>query len=283
MNKLFSKSNRIMMLLLLLITLLIVSGMFFSPFGSSGVVLTFLVGLVSLVGVLGSHVIALGLTLLLFFILGSILFWLSMTQTVTFLIDMPYVYILVWMVLLIIVAITSGRISMLMRELEARNLQLNKHIETLVAIDPVTGFDNKDRFFIELELEHNRAKRYGNTFTLILFKVNYLESFQKMYGKLAYDSLFQTLAAGVFKSTRVSDKKFRIADDTFGLILPDTDVANVAIVEAKLENELAVYQLENKQFITLSFEFGSVGFEEEREDYMQLYERAKEKVQPYVS
>lgn len=283
MNKLFSDSNRIIFLALLLLVLSTVSSLLFAPFGSSGMVLIFLIGLVGMVGIIGSHLLALGLTLVLFFILGSVMFWISLTDTVEFLYDIPYTHILLWMALLILVALFSGRLAMHVRQLQTNNLDLTERIRTLVAIDPVTGFDNKDRFFIELELEHNRARRYGNTFTLLLFKINYLDSFQKMYGQHEYDLLFQQIAASIFKSTRVSDKKFRIDTDTFALILTDTSVDNVSIIEAKLENELKVYQLENKQFISLSFEFGSIGFEEENEDYRALYERAQERVQPYVS
>src|SRR5690625_7692013 len=79
----------------------------------------------------------------------------------------------------LIIAIVSGSLSGLFRNELKKNEHLKKEFQTLVAVDSVTGFDNKVRMFVEIELEYNRAQRYGQTFSFILIKWNFFEQFQK--------------------------------------------------------------------------------------------------------
>src|SRR5699024_4074943 len=114
------------------------------------------------------------------------------------------------------------------------NKSLREEQMRLVAIDPITGFDNKERMFVELELEYNRSKRYGQTFTLIFLKVNHVDQFEKLYGEEEMSRLFKHIANEIHHSIRRSDQKFKPEKDLFAFILSNTPIGNITPVLKKL-------------------------------------------------
>src|SRR5690625_2315051 len=277
MNKLLTKNNRIVMTALFTFLVMSASGVILLPTGPQGLTLFLLVAFVGIIGIIGGLIIALGFTLLLFFSIGSILFWTSFTGA-SLLIDIPMVYLLMWMIMLLVISIITGRFSMMLKELSVENIELREQINTLVAIDPITGFDNKERMMLELELEFSRSKRYHHTFSFLLIKVNHLDEFGKLYGERELNNVLLHISKGIYQSTRKSDQKFRPEHDTFSILLTDTPIEMIDIVIDKINNQLKVFQLQNKKYITLSFEFGYTGFDHEMEDHLSLYEATKEQV-----
>lgn len=282
MQKLFNKQFRIRLLLVGILIIFVISGMLLLFQGQEGIMLFLLTGLVGIVGVVSGLLPALALTLLLFFIIGSLIFW-FLFGTSSLESSLTLNYILIWMVKLLILAIMAGRLSMLIKELHEANFELREQINTLVAIDPITGFDNKERMLLELELEYNRSKRYGRTFSFLLIKVNHFEQLRKLYGEQELNRILLHLSTEIYRSVRKSDYKFRPEKDLFGLLLTETSAKDVQRVIDKLNKELSVFQLKNKKYITLEFEYGHVSYGEEIEDYLKVYELAKEQVSFHVS
>jgi len=248
------------------------------PYGEPGILLLLLTLFVSIIGLVSGVTYAVGASIILFFTVGSIIFWIGITEVQLFNDHISILYITYWMAAQLIIAIVSGSLSGLFRNELKENEHLKKEIQTLVAVDSVTGFDNKVRMFVEIELEYNRAQRYGQTFSFILIKWNFFEQFQKLYGEAEVDLALRHIAKQLYKHTRDSDQKFRAEDDMFALLLPNTDVSNVELVIEKLNREMAVFELQNNKFVTLTFEYGYVGFDEDIGSYIDIYETALEQV-----
>lgn len=278
MNKLLTRKNRIFIMVITILVIIASSSVILLPFDQVGFILFLLTVLISSVGILRGPIVALGITLSLFFVIGSILFWGSFSGLPLFESDIPVFILLGWMTLLLIISIITGRFSLLTKELTTGHEQLEEQIRTLVAIDPVTGFDNKDRMLLELELEFSRSKRYQHTFSFLLIKINHFDEFRKLYGEVELTNLLRHLSRGIYESTRMSDEKFRPEQDLFALLLTDTPIDAIEIVTNKITEKLRVFQLENGKYVTLSFEFGYAGFDPEIESYHVLYEQAKEQV-----
>ncbi|MGM8213103.1 GGDEF domain-containing protein [Virgibacillus sp. W0430] len=283
MNKLLNKRSRILFLTVVVLLLNLVVSIFFLPYDSIGLILFVLAMLVSIIGVMGTVLASLGLTLVLFFLIGSGFFWVSFSDGNLFVVSIPYVLILAWMIILLLLSLAAGQLSSEIKTTINENNELREQIRTLVAIDPITGFDNKERMLVELELEFNRSKRYGHTFTLILIKINHMEQFGKLYGDQELSNLLQYFSQSLYKSVRASDHKYRPEKDTFALLLTDTPVDDAQLVINKLNNTLQVYQLQNKKFITLQLTYGVVGFSADIKNHNELYDLAMEQVEEHVS
>lgn len=267
-----------------LISMLLIAGsVLLMPYGQSGFMLLALLGLISIVGFLAGQVIALGLSLILFFMLGSILFWMSLSNTVLFDQSIPMEAFLLWMGLSVVVAIASGTVSVRLRRMHAETIDLRTQIHTLVAVDPVTGFDNKERLMTELNLEFSRSKRYGHTFTLLLIRMNHIESFIKLYGQKEFEHVLQHVATEINKSTRLSDHKFRADKDTFALLLPGTPLSDIGVVIEKLHEKLELVPVKRKKGVTIPFTYGYAACNDHVESVEELYGEAEEQVLANVS
>lgn len=277
MNKLLNSPFRITFNIILLLLSIVILAVILVPVGEIGLILLLLTIIIGVIGLLIGIVAALGLTLLLYFLIGSSYFWLAFTNNL--MIDgISNVILLIWMVTLLFIALLTGRIAILMKDLSLENVSLKEEVRELVAVDPVTGFDNKERLYIELESEFNRSKRYEQTFLFLLLKIDHLEQFKKLYGENEYMRMLQHLARGIHNNTRSSDLKFRPEVNLFALILPHTPSEHSELIIEKLNRALRTFQLQNKKYVTLNFQFGYVGFDHELTDFLTIYEQAKEQV-----
>src|SRR5690625_2261007 len=249
-----------LMYVIFIIMTLSISAIFLVPLGDEGIILFSLSLFIVVIGVITGPITALSITLLFYFLIGSILFWAYLTNSFFVHVNIPYFNLLVWTVIILIASLISGRLSTLVKHMMAEKNHLEEQIRTLVAVDPITGFDNEDRMLVELELEYNRSKRYETPFIFLLLKVNHLDQFQKLYGEVEYKNLLQHMAKNIFRLIRISDLKFRVETDMFALLLTNTSLQDIDTIIKKLDEGLSVYKLENKKYISLSITYGYTGF-----------------------
>lgn len=282
MNKWLTKRMRAIILLTMTLILFSLSGVFLFVNGQEGLVLFVLFSFVGFVGIIGGLIPVLSLTLFLFFLIGSIFFWMTFGSS-AFESTLSLSFLFLWMVKLLILALVTGRLHHDLREWDEENTHLHEQISTLVAIDADTGFDNKERMLFELESEFSRSKRYGQTFSFLLMRIRHFDQLEKLYGQAEEKRILNHLAMGIYRHVRKSDLKFRPEKDLIGLLLVQTDEEDVQHVIDKLNRELTVFQLENKKYITLEFDYGVVSYHDELADYTTVYELAKEQVSFHVS
>lgn len=282
MNKLLTKQIRLIILLVITLILFSLAGVFLLLNDQEGIMLFVLTSLVGIVGIATGLIPALGLTLLLFFIIGSTFFWL-MFQSSSIESSVSLSLFFLWMVHLLLVALTTGRLYLQLNDLYEDNVRLREQLNSMVAIDPETGFDNKERMLFELESEFNRSKRYGHMFSFLLIRVRNFDQIQKLYGASELKRILAHLSSGIYRNVRKSDQKFRPEKDLFGLLLVQTSEDDVQRVIDTLDKELTVFQLASKKFITLQLDYGVVSFRDDLDDYLKVYELAKEQVTFHVS
>ncbi len=147
----------------------------------------------------------------------------------------------------------AGRIHDIARELRRSVTRLQSEIKSFVAVDRVTGFDNKQRMKLELSEEIKRAERYGNSFVFLLLHMHYFKEFKSLYGEKETDRLFQYVSQQIRSSVRETDKKFRPSDERIGIVLTHTPAEHMPAVLTKLKKQLGTYQLENGKYVSLTF------------------------------
>lgn len=154
--------------LLILFSVLIVAMSFLTylltPHGQVGMLLIALILLVVIIGLSFGSVASLGLTLLLYFIIGSSFFFVSLPMNRIFPFEIPIISLFIWMIGILLMSLLAGVISYRIQNIFKEKRDLELQAQTLVATDVMTGFDNKERLMFELEAEFNRSRRYGHSF-----------------------------------------------------------------------------------------------------------------------
>jgi diguanylate cyclase (GGDEF)-like protein len=98
-------------------------------------------------------------------------------------------------------------------------------LHRLMTADPLTQVYNKRYFHEALEREHSRATRGETGMSLLLFDVDSWGGIQSAHGQLAADAALRQLAAAVKLGLRPQDVLGRLTEGSFGVILPQTDLA----------------------------------------------------------
>lgn len=111
-------------------------------------------------------------------------------------------------------------------------------VNQLIAVDPETGFDNRNRFFMDLDAERDRLIRNGGTFVVTLPLLN---DFEKHYGRSEYEWFLDYFSDELHEATRRTDKKYRVASDTFAILFPQTSLENAQIVHERVKPLLHEY------------------------------------------
>jgi diguanylate cyclase (GGDEF)-like protein len=96
-------------------------------------------------------------------------------------------------------------------------------------IDFLTGIRNR-RYFIELvNMEINRARRYGHPFTMVCIDLDNFKAVNDCFGHSTGDILLRLVARTIQENIRVTDTVARLGGDEFAILLPETG-RNVAEV-----------------------------------------------------
>ena len=118
----------------------------------------------------------------------------------------------------------------------------NRSLRHLADSDALTGLANRRRFEEILASEHERARRSGLPFSLILVDVDHFKKFNDRYGHVAGDACLRRVAGAIATGPqRPTDLAARYGGEEFAVILPDTDRDGACAVADKIR--LAVQSL----------------------------------------
>lgn len=171
---------------------------------SEGALILCITFVVIAAGIWFGPIYALAVTLIVLFVLGTLMMFFQTGQA-----EEGLRMLVVWGIALLLFSFISGRIHDIAAELRRSVTRLQSEIKSFVAVDRVTGFDNKQRMKLELSEEIKRAERYGNSFVFLLLHMHYFKEFKSLYGEKETDRLFQYVSQQIRSSVRETDKKFR--------------------------------------------------------------------------
>lgn len=152
-------------------------------------------------------------------------------------------------------------------------------LEKLVTLDGSTGFYNQQGFFKQLEEEVGRAKRYGTSFSLLLFQISNLQQLQSIYKKQDIMFIKKTVAEIVASKLRFTDCRGILDDGSIGVILPQTESGGLNIVVSKIDTAVGLIPVKlssAKRMVRVRTSLGYATIENTETDYKMLYLRAKE-------
>ena len=124
------------------------------------------------------------------------------------------------------------------RYLIRENDRLFKENQRLALTDQLTGLFNRRKLMETLEIEVERAQRYGRPLSLIMVDLDDLKGVNDTYGHAAGDKVIQIVAGAIQDHVRRVDLPTRIGGDEFLVLLPEADLEMAALVAKRISNQI---------------------------------------------
>ncbi len=135
------------------------------------------------------------------------------------------------------VLITSGLVSIITRELDNLNFNLNnnqKLIDELRLYDPITGLMRYQQALRLLKSEIIRCQRYKRNVCLLLFQIENDGASKNQPAAEDPEGIKRQMSGALMNSVRTSDIPFE--GDGYGAVLPETNLDGAKIVVNRLTN-----------------------------------------------
>ena len=155
----------------------------------------------------------------------------------------------------------------------AQNL-LKQALETISEIsnrDGLTGIYNRRYLENRLSSEYDRTRRYGGTFSMILFDLDFFKKVNDTYGHLAGDKVLVEISARVRDMLRSSDVIGRYGGEEFVLILPETPLEGARQIAERLREAVALAPvIFDTTPIRVTISMGVTEYQADMDDYATL-------------
>jgi len=187
-----------------------------------------------------------------------------------------------WIIVLPIVVFVVGKLSENIKEIQDTNKELKNETEKLVTIDPVTGLQNIKGFYLDLDGEMSRAKRYEFNLTIMICKIQYFEELINIYGEQKTQEILKKIADELKNSNRNEDKIYKIKDDTFAVILPNTDLIGAEVVKDRFRksvDDVVVNKEEDLEGYHINLKIGMFQYSEKITNPFMFKELAEKEIE----
>ncbi|MCK5220731.1 MAG: GGDEF domain-containing protein, partial [Candidatus Aminicenantes bacterium] len=126
-------------------------------------------------------------------------------------------------VILFLAFMISSHLSMSLRENREILQELLKKTRDLSIRDGLTGLYNQTHFFQMLEDHINKAKRYNEVFSVLLFDIDNFKNYNDNNGHINGSGVIKRIGSIVTDTFRTFDISARFGGDEYIIFLPNTD------------------------------------------------------------
>ena len=127
-------------------------------------------------------------------------------------------------------------------ELKLTQLQLEKRIEDLYVMattDALTGIDNRRNLLEKVQLEIDRALRYGLAVAFLMMDIDHFKVVNDTYGHDAGDRVLQRVGALLHETVRAPDHVGRLGGEEFGILLTNVTPQLGAEIAEQMRRKVA--------------------------------------------
>ncbi len=135
----------------------------------------------------------------------------------------------------------EARVAERTAELELANEQL----ETLLRIDPLMNIGNRRAMEEAMAMAHQRATRYGRTYSVILLDIDYFKAYNDLYGHPRGDRVLRDVGREVTACTRMLDTVYRYGGEEVLVLLPETAKDGTVAVAERIVQSIAGLAIEH--------------------------------------
>jgi two-component system cell cycle response regulator len=107
----------------------------------------------------------------------------------------------------------------------------------LSIVDDLTRLYNSRHFYHQIKMELDRADRYGQPLTLLLFDIDDFKRFNDTYGHIEGDQVLQRLGQVVKNCLRQTDSAYRYGGEEFTVLLPMTTSKEGIVTAERIRSE----------------------------------------------
>lgn len=154
------------------------------------------------------------------------------------------------------------------------NAELHAERERQAVTDGLTGVANRRSFNENFAREFERAKRYGQTLSLVIIDLDFLKRINDNFGHQAGDEAIKAIGTMLRQSSRSIDLPARYGGEEFCLLLPNTDIVMAEQLAERLRRLINDVQIEGPGRISASL--GVASYPLHADDPDSLFLRADE-------
>jgi diguanylate cyclase (GGDEF)-like protein len=118
--------------------------------------------------------------------------------------------------------------------LENREQKLTEDLAVQAMTDSLTGCLNHRGFHSQLQVEIDRARRYGRPLCMAMIDVDNFKSVNDRFGHQTGDNILAAIGASLTQLCRSSDVVGRVGGDEFAVVLPETELSAVVSFARRL-------------------------------------------------
>ena len=153
----------------------------------------------------------------------------------------------------LVARLEAGRRAVL---LEQSLRDANTQIERLSVTDPLLGIFNRRHLHERLPLEAARARRYGQSLSVVMSDLDHFKKINDTYGHQTGDAVLQHAVALTRRALRQSDWMARYGGEEFVIVLPETPLLGAQTVAERMRRlcaDTTVELADTHLVITASF------------------------------
>jgi diguanylate cyclase (GGDEF)-like protein len=154
------------------------------------------------------------------------------------------------------------------------NAELHQERERQAVTDGLTGVANRRSFNESLTREFERARRYGETLSLVLIDLDFLKKINDTYGHQVGDEAIKMIGKMLRQSSRSIDSAARYGGEEFCLLLPNTEIDMAEQLADRLRRLINEEDIEGPGRISASLGVASYPMHADNEE--ALFQRADE-------
>ncbi len=151
-------------------------------------------------------------------------------------------------------------------------------LETLVAMDELTGIANRRHFMTRLRDEVARSDRYAQAMSLLMIDVDHFKLVNDTHGHLAGDRVLKGIADAFREQIRETDILGRVGGEEFGVILPQSGSEEAQRAAERMRESIAQrrFPIPGETVHSMTISIGVATRTPDSFDFEELLKRADE-------
>jgi two-component system, cell cycle response regulator len=136
-------------------------------------------------------------------------------------------------------------------------------LQKLTVVDETTKLFSRKYILKNVQHKIYDSKRYGFSFSAIMFNIDDFKAINNNFGHKYGNEVLRKISVSLLSGTRETDILGRFENDTFLLILPNTELDKGIIVAEKLRKSLSNVKFHNNPELTMTISSGVVEYAKE--------------------
>ncbi|MFV1984999.1 MAG: diguanylate cyclase domain-containing protein [Thiohalomonadales bacterium] len=165
-----------------------------------------------------------------------------------------------------------------LHNLAIQHEDLKSDFEDVNTTDHITGLPNRRAMYQTLEPQVSRSRRYDNPLSIIIMKLDNLNSVKSNYGGSITNKMMVEISQMLNDQLRWADTIGKLEDDEFIFVLPETNSEDSKNLITKVKDRLSDIFVDNNNLPNIiKTQFGSASWEK-GDDVGLLMRRARERM-----